>query len=244
MKTIEIYSSQHVPIEFELATPQSRMIAIILDLIVFSGGYFLMVIVFKDFILDDHWMVVAVSFFPFLGFILYMWLWELLSGGQSIGKRAMKLRVMRLDGRPPQPADFLIRAVFLAIDFFLTLGALAGVCIGSTAYAQRMGDLAAGTVVVNLKPAKRFSLEDLLNISTLENYSPLYPQAKQLTDSDVLLLKDLLKRYSCYPNKAHKEALALATQTLCERLNIQKAPGISSTEFIKRIIRDYIVLTR
>ncbi len=247
MKSIEIHTSQHVPIEYELASLKLRGVAFFLDLLIYFIPYHIVLILLIDFIQSylGNWGVRAYLILTLLGFIVYVWLAELFGGGQTLGKRLMKLRVMRLDGRPPQPTDFLMRAIFLTVEFFLSMGALAAVLIGSTAHAQRLGDLAAGTVVVNLKPSLRFSLDTLLNIVTIENYQPRFPQVKQLSDSDVLLLKQLLGRYRRWPNEANEQAMMLARDLLCERLQIavpQKTEDVQ--EFLNTLIRDYIVLTR
>jgi hypothetical protein len=77
----------------------------------------------------------------------------------------------------------------------------------------------------------------------LENYEPKYPAVRQMTESDMLLIKNLLNRYQSFSNASHAEAVRLATANICQQLDIEPPNG-SQLEFLKTLIRDYIVLTR
>jgi hypothetical protein len=94
-----------------------------------------------------------------------------------------------------------------------------------------------------VKNQLHFRLEDILNISTLENYEPKYLAVRQMSEADMLLIKNLLARYQTWRNPAHIEAIQEATQHICQVLNIP-APRNNQLEFLKTLIRDYIVLTR
>src|SRR5205809_1028494 len=78
-------------------------------------------------------------------FAIFEWLWS----GQTPGKRWLKLRVIREDGRPISFFEAMIRNLIRVIDFmvppFYSVGL---VSVFSTARDQRVGDLVAGTVVV------------------------------------------------------------------------------------------------
>jgi uncharacterized RDD family membrane protein YckC len=82
-----------------------------------------------------------------VGFPLYFWLTQALRG-RTIGMRAFGLRVVTTAGHRPGVLATLVRTLLMAVDWlpvFFLLGALA---IWSTPRNQRLGDLAAGTVVV------------------------------------------------------------------------------------------------
>lgn len=245
MANIEIRTSQNVVIEYELASLMDRFLALIIDLAAFYISYFILFtgfsFVFARYL--DNWGLAFFYLLTISGFLIYLLLFEALSGGQTLGKKMMKLRVVRPDGREAGLGDYLIRAIFMLIDFFLSLGVLGAMLIGSTTRSQRFGDLAAGTTVVRLQNKTNFTLEDLSRIVTLDSYQPQYPSVKQLTEEDVLVLKQLLRRYSKWPNAAHASALNLAVDNVSKRLGIPP-PKREKTEFLKTVIRDYIVLTR
>ncbi len=245
MAKIEIRTSQNVVIEYELASLLDRFLALFIDLMVFYIGYFLVFTAFSFVFARylDGWGFRFFALFTLSGFLIYLLLYEGLSGGQTLGKKLMKLRVVRPDGREAAPGDYLIRAIFMLIDLFLSLGVFGAMLIGSTTHSQRLGDLAAGTTVVRLENKTNFTLEDLSKIVTLDSYQPRYPSVKQLSEEDVLLLKQLLERYRKWPNPAHASAVQLAVDNVCKRLGISPPKG-GKTEFLKTLIRDYIVLTR
>jgi uncharacterized RDD family membrane protein YckC len=73
--------------------------------------------------------------------------------GASPGKRVMGLRVVRADGRWLSIRDVVIRNVLKPVDFLPILYLLGGALVLATGAAQRLGDLAAGTTVVEARDA-------------------------------------------------------------------------------------------
>jgi hypothetical protein len=88
---------------------------------------------------------------PLLLICLYFTLFEMLWSGQTPGKRATGLRVMRDDGTPIGTLDSLIRNVVRVVDFLPYFYFLGAVVAFAQKESKRLGDLAAGTVVVKLR---------------------------------------------------------------------------------------------
>jgi uncharacterized RDD family membrane protein YckC len=87
-------------------------------------------------------LFVGSFFFVLFG---YFFVSELMSGGRTLGKNALGIRVMMLDGSAPDATALLIRNVVRIVD------AIAGIGIFVMFFhplSRRLGDLAAGTVVV------------------------------------------------------------------------------------------------
>jgi len=176
-------------------------------------------------------------------FLLYHFLFELLTHGQSLGKWALGIQVVRLDGEIPVPGDYLLRALFLFVDLITTAGILGALLISSTPKRQRVGDLTAGTSVIKMRTTDRFDLTDIQRISSLDNYQPIYAEVRQFSEQDMLLIKNAIARWQRYPNAAHEEALHTLAQKLANLLDVPLPKG-NPIEFMKTLIRDYIVLTR
>ncbi len=71
---------------------------------------------------------------------------EAFNGGKTLGKAAAGIKVVTVDGAPIRLGAAVIRALFLIIDYwFFGVGVMS---ILLTAQSRRLGDLAAGTVVV------------------------------------------------------------------------------------------------
>ncbi len=99
---------------------------------------------------DDFVGGVLPSTVWFLALHAYYFLPELFWDGRSLGKWAFGLRVAMLDGRPTDPYAILIRTLLRLIDFVpgLYLGGLLVCWITGPSRRQRLGDLAAGTTVI------------------------------------------------------------------------------------------------
>ncbi|HHM21055.1 MAG TPA: RDD family protein [Bacteroidetes bacterium] len=245
MATIDIRTTQNVTIEYELSSLRDRFFAFFLDLVSFYFFYFLLVISSVTFLgrFMTSWGGMFLFMMQMAGLMLYHFLFLLFMHGQTLGKRAVGLRVVRLDGQEPGPGEYLMRSLFLLLDFIFSAGVLGAILISSTLRHQRLGDLAANTTVIRTKSRLHFHLNDILNIQSIEVYEPRYPAVKQLSEQDVLLLKNILNRYLSRRNAAHVMAIKEAVQTVSRQLGIEPPVG-NQIEFLKTLIRDYIVLTR
>lgn len=248
MKTIDIRTTQNVTIEYELASLQDRGVAFFIDLIIIACIYIftitLLIYILGEVILDSNIAMYALfGLFP-IGLLMgYMLSSEVIANGQSWGKKLMKIKVVRLDGREPGLSDYLLRAVFHIVDFILSMGILGALLIGSSLKNQRLGDMTANTTVIRLRQQLNFHLADILKIQSIENYVPKYPEVRQLSEQDMLLIKNIINRHQTYKNEAHHQAVHLVVERIKEQLGILDVPK-DRIEFLKTLIRDYIVLTR
>ena len=93
---------------------------------------------------------------------------ETLTRGRSLGKLALGLRVVRDDGGAARFRQALIRGLFEVVEIWILLGVPAIICSLLNSRGKRIGDLAAGTVVVRERtPKPRSSPERYLNPQTL-----------------------------------------------------------------------------
>jgi uncharacterized RDD family membrane protein YckC len=248
MQTINIRTTQNVTIEYELASLRERMIAYTIDFFFISIAYFFLMIIllnlFNNSMMEsDGGLRFVFVFLPIGFFIFYQLLSEIFNNGQSWGKKSMGIRVVRVDGQEPGLGDYLLRAIFLIVDVMMSIGTIAVILISSSPKRQRLGDLTANTTVIRAKQNMQFQLGDILKISSLEDYEPQFPQVKNLNEADMLLIKNAIFRYQKYRNPAHAEVIRDLVNHLKEVLDIHEQPK-NKVEFLKTLIRDYIVLTR
>jgi len=247
-KSIEITTTQNVTIEYELARLRERGLAWLLDLVIVMLGYFLLFQLFRAVAGNSFWgengWVIVVVLFPFLAYFLYNILFEIWNIGQTPGKIAMGIKVVRLDGKDPEWSDVVLRAVLHLVDSLFSFAVIGAVMIKTTGKSQRLGDMAANTTVIKIQGSQyQFRLQDILSISTLENYEPVYPQVRQLSERDMIFIKLVLTRLQRYPNRAHEDVVEDLVTHLMPLLGIRKRP-LNRVDFLKTLIRDYIVLTR
>jgi uncharacterized RDD family membrane protein YckC len=243
MKTIQIVTPQNVLIEHELASVILRAIAFAVDQVAIIL-FVVFAYVFAE-ILGMSGGVADMFFYVFVLpiYFLYSLVFEWRNYGQTLGKMMIGLKVRRLDGNEIGFTEAATRWMMRIVDIFATAGSLAALLISSTERGQRLGDILAGTMVIRQVPGNSVSLDQLLNINTKENYQPVFLQVQRLKEEDVVLIKQTLVRSSKYTNDAHKTAVNTLVKKLEDLLEIS-SEKMSQQEFLRTLIKDYIVLTR
>jgi uncharacterized RDD family membrane protein YckC len=247
MQAIDITTTQNVTIEYELAGLRERFFGLLIDTLIMMVLFVALYLFISSTTLSEsRFIMQMVSTFPLWFTIIYSLTCEAFLDGQTLGKRSQKTKVVRVDGKPLSLSDLLLRAVLLLGDYIFSGGVLGALLISTTDKKQRLGDMAAGTTVIKIGTDRRFRLSDILSINTLENYTPQYLEVKKLSEEDMLFIKSTLVRYQEYPNGAHAEAIDALYQHICELLELQVNLPYTNMkiEFLKGLIKDYIVLTR
>ena len=241
MQKIEINTTQNVSIEFEAASLRDRIWAFIIDFLIMGGAALVISIIIAIAFTSAaeylyYLFIVPIIFFYSLAF-------ETLNHGQSPGKRVLDLKVVKLNGSEPRSSDYVLRWAFRMIDIYLSLGALASIFIGSSNKNQRLGDMAAETTVIKIKPSRALRLNDIININSIDNYEPVFPEVKKLSESNMLLIKSVIERYKAFPNQAHREAVHMMAGKVKEEINVDQGSA-RDVDFLHTLIKDYVVLTR
>ncbi len=243
MRTIDITTTQNVTIQYELADLKDRFLAWLIDIIVMSVSLGILSVAFFLIFEGER----AFTYFQYLLILpillFYSLVSEILMDGQSLGKKALKLRIVKLNGRQPSLSDYLFRWAFRGLDIYFSVGALGSVLISSSTRAQRMGDIVSNTAVVRTQPQLDFKLNDIMRINTMDNYEPKYPDVRRFSEDDMLLVKQTIERARKYPNASHKKAVALMVEKLCNEMGIAQPTG-DHLSFLRNLVSDYIVLTR
>lgn len=167
-ETLIIETPERVPLAFALASIGNRFLAVAIDhfiqyLTIFIVAWIVIGLSgFNIYNADTRaseffqempkWtlaILIIVIFLIFAGyFIIFEWLWN----GQTPGKRLLKLRVIREDGRPITFWEALARNLLRVFDavpgFVFPIYSIGLITIFTSARDQRVGDIFAGTVVV------------------------------------------------------------------------------------------------
>lgn len=241
MRTIEITTTQNVTIEYQLAGVRERIIAFVIDAIIIWLVMFVILILTQTALPRFMQYVFYIAILPI--FLFYTLLSEILANGQSWGKKAMGIKVVKINGIEAGVSDYLIRWTFRMVDIYFSLGSVATLLISSTEKAQRLGDVIANTAVIKIKPRDNLRLNDIMKISSIQNYVPRYAEVKQMSESEMLVVKNVLDRLKKYPNPAHVQAANNLVSIIRERLNITEQVT-EPVVFLRTLINDYIVLTR
>ena len=125
-------------------------------------------------------LVVALLFF------LYKLLFEAFWNGQTMGKRVAGIRVVQVSGMPVTFLQVVIRNLLRIIDYLPSYYLIGSICVLATGRRQRLGDLAAGTVVVRDRPAERPVVPTALSRPPHTDLNRLREHVLRLSEEDLL----------------------------------------------------------
>lgn len=236
MDNFQIETAQNIGIHQNVAGIGDRILAFLIDMAIILAYTIMTAFAIAGLGLEGGslWVYYLIIGLPVF---LYYLLWETFNKGQSPGKAALKLRVVRLDGSRPRFSQYIIRWLLRIIDISLTSGGVAVVSILLTGKGQRLGDLAAGTTVISEK--KLVSISQTLQVDIPEDYVPSYPQVTVLKDGDVQKIKRLYN--SARRNGNHNVILSLS-QKISELIEVQ--PREKPVDFVNVILKDYNYFTQ
>lgn len=237
MSNIIITTPHNIELEFELGSLGDRIVGAIIDwFIIFI--YVVIILVFANFANNKASGFAFLSFLLFLPVIFYSLLSETLLDGQSLGKKAMGIKVISLIGEQASFSQYLIRWVFRLIDFTFTSNLLAVTLVAATEKHQRLGDIIAGTVLVKTRP--RTTVDDTWYHPTEAiSYNVTYPQVIQLKDHDIQLIKEVMVNV----RQTGNTMLALEAQRKLEQILSIKNQNEDSRTFLLTVLADYNYLT-
>ncbi len=259
MSIVQIATPFNLHLDFEVADFHKRIFAYLIDLLIIVGYSWIM----GHFVYDKDvaeafsgeglrfnfgWSIVLIS----VPILFYPLICEIMMHGQTIGKKVLDIRVMNLGGGDPSVSQYLIRWIFRFFEWplvfgvvypgFLIIYQLMGmivpgvvviIIIAVTKNHQRLGDLAANTVLV--KTRINTSIHDTVFQEINEkNYEVQFPQVMQLSDRDINTIKSVLS------NSGNKNGEDLAWR-IADR--VKAALKIDSSmhpiNFLDKLLEDY-----
>ncbi|MEN9640449.1 MAG: hypothetical protein RLZZ262_2318 [Bacteroidota bacterium] len=239
-KSIEIQTTQNVFISYELSDAKDRVLAYFIDTVIKLGIYWIGSVIMQLFDAENENIQMAI-FLPILTF--YTLAFESLWQGKTIGKHLVGIKVIHVDGKKMTFIDYLIRWSFRIVDIYFSVGVIAILLISSTEKNQRIGDQLAQCAVVRFKKKPEMELRAILNIDSKQTYEPKYPLIARLKDDDVFLIRETIERYKRYGNKAHLDAMIELSNLLQARVECTETIT-DHVQFLRTLIKDYVVLTR
>ncbi len=149
--TLVVQTPEGVQFSYRLASPVIRVIALSIDLALVWMALSLVsvILILMEWVsVDLAWALYTLLYF--VANIGYFILLEMIWRGQTIGKRMMRLRVQDMHGLKLQPSQLILRNLLRFVDSLPVLYFLGGFSALLSRHSQRLGDIAAGTVVVRL----------------------------------------------------------------------------------------------
>jgi uncharacterized RDD family membrane protein YckC len=206
----QVLTPERVSLQYDIAGIGSRGGAIAVDSLIqlalgivavlglSSSAFSLVTVLGRGSALAQGFVIAVMALTLFAISVGYFIVFEIIWSGQTPGKRLLGLRVLRENGYPLRPVDATIRNVVRLVDG-LPFGYAVGVLVMLfNSRARRLGDFAAGTIVVREGPRAAFSLD---------SESTEAPARATLRPADATLVRDFLLRRVAM-NPAARAALA------------------------------------
>ncbi len=229
---LKIDTPENVTFDYDIAGIGSRFLAALIDTtiiillqIILFGSAMLIASIISDIVSEAFvgWLIAIAGIVSFLFFWGYYIFFEILWNGQTPGKRRIGLRVIRVDGTPVAPTEVVIRNLVRMIDFMPFAYGIGVVTMFINSDARRVGDLAAGTLVVHDRAVK--GLDDLsparpvsLTVPGEQTHLPEGFPVERVSESELHVIEEFLSRRATLGNSA---ALARhILNTILTRLNL------------------------
>lgn len=245
MSELSITTTQNVNINFNTASVGERVLAYLLDVLVI-GAYYIFIYYFifnllhvGDLLGDlDMWSENAIHGIISLPVLFYALWQEALMEGQTIGKRIMKIKVIKIDGYQAGFGDYLIRWLLRIGEVTFPMGFIGLITMMISGKTQRLGDMAAGTAVITLK--NNININHTILKEVHDRYVPVYPLVIKLTDNDVRIIKET---YEVSLKSTDFEMIA-KLQTKIENVTGIKSVSANAMAFVDTVLHDYNYYTQ
>jgi uncharacterized RDD family membrane protein YckC len=253
LEKLNIDTPEQVALEFSLASIGSRFLALALDTLIqgISALFLFFLALFAvgfsaaaaGVVLPREpgpWILGGLIIGWFTVYAGYFAIFEALWNGQTPGKRVVGLRVIHASGRPLSVYEAVLRNVVRIADQMPGIYAVGIIAVFVTERSQRLGDLAASTVVVH----------ETLAGSTMPESPPSRPGdstvphygAARLSSEEVGVIELFFRRRSELDGVARVRMAAQIADRVRERLGITQQ--IQNEQLLEEVLAEHRSLSR
>ena len=238
---LTIDTPEQIALEYSLASAGSRFLALALDTLLqlAAGGVIGLLALFGvtltfatggDLSLWLQALLILVWFTIYYG---YFAIFEALWNGQTPGKRMIGLRVITLSGRPITGFDAILRNLVRIVDQIPGIYAVGLVAVFVSAKNQRLGDLAAGTVVVHEQALSH----DLGAPAARRGAAPM--GAHRLQPNEIEAMEVFLKRRDDLPSWRRERTASQLAKHVRGRLDIPVEHRAPDEDLLEELVAEY-----
>ncbi|MCH4552374.1 RDD family protein [Aestuariibaculum lutulentum] len=237
MSELQINTTQNVKINFNAAGAGERVLAYAIDWAIKIGYLLILSEAFGVFDAMDQWSQIAINTVLSFPVMFYTLALESTLQGQTLGKKALKIKVVKIDGYQASLSDYVVRWFFRIVDVFIFgLGFFVMIL---NKKSQRLGDMAAGTAVISLK--ENININHTILEELKDDYVPTYPNVIKLSDNDARIIKETFTQAKAARDY---QTLIRLRKKLIEVVGIKDVKQKTDMEFIDVILKDYNFYTQ
>lgn len=254
-----IETPENISFQYDVAGLGSRFLAILIDSLVQGAVYALLIFAFaissaaaagtSTRLPSDLGNVLAVAILIVIFLIQfgYFIVFEIALNGQTPGKRLIGLRVIKENGYPLAVLDSIVRNIVRVIDFFPFAYGVGVIAMFTNARAKRLGDYAAGTIVVQVR--EQVKLSDLAKPSSTQitpataeaDVAGEMPGIENLRESDIEMIESFFRRRTELRN-AEGIAVTIA-RAIAARMGVSASrplnDGMEADNFLRGVVAAY-----
>jgi uncharacterized RDD family membrane protein YckC len=253
MAIITIGTPFNIDLEFRIATFNKRLVAWLVDISLICAYYYLMLrFLYPLMGMDETIRTAAGLFIIIIPVLAYQLVFELLFNGQTVGKMLTGIQVIDMEGHEPTWGQYITRWVlcignlfvyiipyiimqhFGLMIIFLVLYLPDFLSVVISGKSQRIGDFAAGTVVIDKRYVADINETIYQNIEN-ENYQPMFADVMRLSDRDINGIRNLLN--NTHKTKETEAYIFDVAQRIQSVLNIETT--LHPVDFLQQLLRDY-----
>ena len=257
---LSIDTPELVSLDMPVAGLGSRFVALLVDYTIWLVVLIIIVVIvalvdpslshFSK--IGQKWANAILVLVPFLFLWGYFTLFEAFWNGRTPGKYVAKIRVIQISGRGIGLFESMTRNIVRFVDQFPGVYAVGAVCVFLTARHQRLGDMAAGTLVVHERerldsPAISTASSRTVTAGLFSPLStPLRPlgsasipatHLERLNHQDLEVLEGFFARRLDFSMETRLSLATRITDAISTKAGLERPPDISDETFLEQIAR-------
>lgn len=257
-EVLTIETPEYVGFQYVLAGLGSRATAFLLDTairLLFILVIFIFILLLSQWLpfldpsgvltgLSKNWImalgVIAYGFID-LGYFLFF---EALWNGQTPGKRQQRLRVIHTDGAPIGWLGSSIRNILRAVDIPAGVYPIGFIVMFMSRNSQRIGDFAAGTLVI-VEKSRGVPIDGTVpQDGQVEHREDIEANISTLSPKQYQVFKSFLQRREAMDQDHRQQLARLLAQRLLERWEVSYKLDISYEAFLEKVVESYEKIRR
>jgi uncharacterized RDD family membrane protein YckC len=231
LNRVKSQTPESVELEFILAGIGNRTYALIVDYLIWSSTLLILLLTWGFLVTQNQWLrsdtfrpwFSAIQLLILFGvYIGYFVLFETFWRGQTPGKRYVKIRVIREDGRNVGVQQSILRSLLRPIDDILFVGLF---LILFTAQEKRLGDLVAGTI--SIQEGQNIASQKITLSAAASDLATKLIETSEIvaiTPDEFAKMRNYLYRYPALTPAAKTQVSDRLAQQLLERIKLADRP--------------------
>lgn len=238
---LSIDTPEQINLEFELAGPGSRFMALFVDQMIQAGFMLLIVLALAigGFAVNPfhggNWLL---AMFVLLVFVIqwgYFSLFEIFWRGQTPGKRQAGIRVINETGRMASVYEAVLRNLMRTVDALPGFYALGAITMFLSPQSKRIGDYVAGTVVIHDRKPDDAAI--FFNTKGMELEESIHYEALSIQDFQVL--ETFLQRRFDIPMEARRQTADKLTRHFRQKCGVPEGTLLDNESLVETLVRGF-----